>query len=66
MFHTHSDTPPRPLEDPGLLPDRCAHETYKENVPDIRESPAVGIVEELKEFGVEVYGLDPFLDRKEI
>lgn len=40
--------------------------TYKENVPDTRESPAVGIVEELSEFGVEVYGLDPFLDREEV
>lgn len=40
--------------------------TYKENVPDTRESPAVGIIEELKEFGVEVYGLDTFLGREEI
>lgn len=40
--------------------------TYKENVPDTRESPAVGIVEELKEFGVEVYGHDPFLGKEEI
>ncbi len=40
--------------------------TYKENVPDTRESPAVGIVEELKDFGVEVYGHDPFLNREEI
>jgi UDP-N-acetyl-D-mannosaminuronate dehydrogenase len=40
--------------------------TYKEDVPDTRESPAAGIVEELKEFGVEVYGYDPLLDRGEI
>jgi UDPglucose 6-dehydrogenase/UDP-N-acetyl-D-galactosamine dehydrogenase len=40
--------------------------TYKENVPDIRESPAVGIVEALKEFSVDVYGSDPLLSRKEI
>ena len=40
--------------------------TYKENVPDTRESPAVGIVEELKEFGVEVYGHDPYLGGEEI
>lgn len=40
--------------------------TYKENVPDTRESPAVGIVEELKEFGVEVYGHDPYLGEEEI
>ncbi len=40
--------------------------TYKENVPDTRESPAVGIIEELKEFWVEVYGHDPYLGREEI
>ena len=40
--------------------------TYKEDVPDTRESPAAGIVEELKEFGVEVYGYDPMLGRGEV
>ena len=30
--------------------------TYKENVADIRESPARGIVEGLSDFGVDVYG----------
>jgi len=40
--------------------------TYKENVPDIRESPAAGIVEELKEFRVDVYGCDPLLNREAI
>ncbi|HXW99250.1 MAG TPA: nucleotide sugar dehydrogenase [Methanomicrobiales archaeon] len=35
--------------------------TYKENVPDIRESPAEGIVKELEDFGVEVYGHDPLV-----
>ena len=40
--------------------------SYKENVPDIRESPATGIVEGLREFGVEVYGHDPLLTRDEI
>jgi len=40
--------------------------TYKENVPDSRESPAAGIVKELKEFGVEVYGFDPLLSRNVI
>jgi UDP-N-acetyl-D-glucosamine/UDP-N-acetyl-D-galactosamine dehydrogenase len=35
--------------------------TYKENVPDIRESPVEEIVIELKEFGVTVYGYDPLL-----
>ncbi|MDI6886726.1 MAG: UDP binding domain-containing protein [archaeon] len=33
--------------------------TYKENVPDTRESPVREMVKELKEFGVEVYGYDP-------
>ena len=41
--------------------------TYKENVADTRESPVMEIVkDELKEFGVEVYGYDPLLSRKEI
>ena len=40
--------------------------TYKENVADIRESPARGIVEGLREFGVEVYGWDPMLTREAI
>ena len=35
--------------------------TYKENVPDIRESPVEEMVKELKEFGVIVYGYDPHL-----
>jgi UDPglucose 6-dehydrogenase/UDP-N-acetyl-D-galactosamine dehydrogenase len=40
--------------------------TYKENVPDTRESPVFEIVEELKEFGIEVYGRDPLLSENEI
>jgi len=39
--------------------------TYKENVPDTRESPAIGIIKELHEFGVKVYGYDPLLDDAE-
>jgi UDPglucose 6-dehydrogenase/UDP-N-acetyl-D-galactosamine dehydrogenase len=35
--------------------------TYKENVPDIRESPVEGIVRELEEFGVTVFGHDPLV-----
>jgi len=35
--------------------------TYKENVPDTRESPVQEIVEALEEFGVDVYGYDPLL-----
>jgi UDP-N-acetyl-D-galactosamine dehydrogenase len=40
--------------------------TYKENVPDTRESPVREIVKELKEFGVAVYGYDPLLSKEEI
>ena len=40
--------------------------TYKENVPDTRESPVKEMVKELKEFGIEVYGYDPLLSREEI
>ena len=40
--------------------------TYKENVPDTRESPAREMVKELKEFGIEIYGYDPLLTKEEI
>jgi len=40
--------------------------TYKENVPDTRESPAREMVKELKEFGVDVYGYDSLLSGEEI
>ena len=40
--------------------------TYKENVPDTRESPVREMVKELKEFGVDTYGYDPLLSREEI
>ncbi|MFO8109578.1 MAG: nucleotide sugar dehydrogenase [Thermoplasmata archaeon] len=40
--------------------------TYKENVPDTRESPVRGLIKELKEFGVEVYGHDPLLSDEDI
>ena len=40
--------------------------TYKENVPDTRESPVKEMVKELKEFGVDVYGYDPLLSKGEI
>jgi UDPglucose 6-dehydrogenase/UDP-N-acetyl-D-galactosamine dehydrogenase len=40
--------------------------TYKENVPDTRESPVREMVNELKEFGVEAYGYDPLLSKGEI
>jgi len=35
--------------------------TYKEDVADIRESPVENMVEELKEYEVNVYGYDPLL-----
>ena len=40
--------------------------TYKENVPDTRESPIREMVKELKEFSVDVYGYDPLLSKEEI
>ena len=40
--------------------------TYKENVPDTRESPVREMVKELKEFCVEAYGYDPLLSKEEI
>ena len=40
--------------------------TYKENVPDTRESPVREMVKELKEFGVNVYSYDPLLSKEEI
>jgi UDP-N-acetyl-D-galactosamine dehydrogenase len=40
--------------------------TYKENVPDTRQSPVREMVKELKEFCVDVYGYDPLLIRADI
>ena len=40
--------------------------TYKENVADIRETPVMGIIKELREFGIEIFGFDPLLRREEI
>ena len=40
--------------------------TYKENVPDTRESPVREMLKELKEFGIEIYGYDPLLSKEEI
>jgi len=40
--------------------------TYKENVPDTRESPAREIVKVLQEYKADVYGYDPLLSLKEI
>jgi len=38
--------------------------TYKEDVPDIRESPVLVIIKELQEYGVQVLGYDPLLDTR--
>jgi UDP-N-acetyl-D-galactosamine dehydrogenase len=40
--------------------------TYKENVADIRETPVMGIIKELREFGIEIFGFDPLLKKEEI
>ena len=40
--------------------------TYKENVPDTRESPVRERLKELKEFGIKIYGYDPLLSKEEI
>ncbi|RLG30426.1 nucleotide sugar dehydrogenase [Methanosarcinales archaeon] len=40
--------------------------TYKENVPDTRESPVREIVKELGEFGVKMFGYDPLLEKGDI
>jgi len=40
--------------------------TYKENVPDIRESPVKDIIKELKEFDIDLYGYDPLLSKEQI
>lgn len=38
--------------------------TYKENVPDIRESPTKEIINELKSYKVDIYGYDPLIGPK--
>lgn len=35
--------------------------TYKENVADIRETPAREIIKELKEYSIDIFGFDPLL-----
>lgn len=40
--------------------------TYKENVPDTRESPVKDMIKELKDFGIDLYGYDPLLNKKQI
>ena len=40
--------------------------TYKEDVPDTRESQVKGIISELREYGVEMVGYDPLLGRADL
>jgi UDPglucose 6-dehydrogenase/UDP-N-acetyl-D-galactosamine dehydrogenase len=40
--------------------------SYKENVPDVRESPVHEIVNELNQYCVDIYGYDPLLSTEEI
>jgi UDPglucose 6-dehydrogenase/UDP-N-acetyl-D-galactosamine dehydrogenase len=40
--------------------------TYKEDVADVRESPAEYMIDELKEYDVNVFGYDPLLSDNEI
>lgn len=35
---------------------------YKEDVADTRQTPVKGIIKELKEYGIEIYGYDPLLN----
>jgi UDP-N-acetyl-D-galactosamine dehydrogenase len=39
--------------------------TYKEDVADIRETPARGIIRELGEYGIDIIGYDPLLNNIE-
>jgi UDP-N-acetyl-D-mannosaminuronate dehydrogenase len=40
--------------------------TYKENVPDTRESPVREMLRELKEFSIKIYGYNSLLSKEEI
>ncbi len=40
--------------------------TFKENVPDLRNSKVMDIIKELEEFGVKVYAQDPYANLEEI
>ena len=40
--------------------------TYKANVKDLRNTPAIPLIKKLKEYGCKVIGLDPLLDEQEI
>ncbi|MBA7469904.1 UDP-N-acetyl-D-glucosamine 6-dehydrogenase [subsurface metagenome] len=36
--------------------------TFKENVPDVRETPVREMIKELSEYGVKIFGYDPLVD----
>lgn len=40
--------------------------TFKENVPDIRNSKVIDIVRELEDFGIHVQAIDPFADPDDV
>lgn len=40
--------------------------TYKDDTSDTRESRVRGLIKELKEFGIDLYGIDPMLSKEEI
>lgn len=40
--------------------------TFKENCPDSRNTKVIDIIERLKEFGVSVYVVDPYVDKKDV
>ncbi len=40
--------------------------TFKENVPDLRNSKVMDIIKELQEFGIKVYEKDPYMNIEEI
>jgi len=40
--------------------------TFKENVEDIRETPVIELIKDLKEFNCKIYGYDPLLNKENI
>ncbi|MFH1456110.1 MAG: nucleotide sugar dehydrogenase [archaeon] len=40
--------------------------TFKENVPDIRNSKVKDLINELKEYGIKIIGVDPWLDKETV
>ena len=40
--------------------------TFKENCPDIRNSKVINIINELKEYGIEIEVVDPLAEESEV